>query len=679
MRKFNLLFNGIILLALIIALVGNPGSLVQAAPQRTVHRADPRLLQMAEANPQAMFAVIIQKEAKNKDLKGESPEAAVGRGGGKLLKKLDLIVSFSAEATGREIMNLAKNPKIRWISADAPMISTAGPGLDAARDEFSATAYDGNSGNVSWAGNWSEVGEGTSAASGLIQVVADTKCDGNSGNCLRLDPNGAPGTAVYRGIDLGGVVSVYLSFSRNNLLNASLGIGEEVKLEISSNGGLTWTTLKTYSSLLHTGVGLESFDISAFASPATQIRFLISKSQAGARYIYFDNIEIAFARPSAFLQTIRADQLGLNGSGITVAVLDSGISSLHPDFTTSSTNHTSRIIAEKKFGGFLTTSDLHGHGSHVAGIVGGNGNASNGKYKGVAPGVNLVNVKVGNDLGMAYESDMVAGLQWILENKEAHNIRVVNISMNSTVAQSYHTSPLSAAVEILWFNGIVVVVSAGNNGTAGGPVTLYPPANDPFVITVGATEDKGTSGLEDDNLAVFSAHGITEDGFAKPELVAPGRNVIAPLAGLENGIFNQHPRHRVNEYYFRMSGTSMAAPAVSGAIALLLQDEPHLSPDQVKYRLMNTANRNWLGYDSARSGAGCLDVFEAVNGLSTESANVGITVSQMLSTGNEPILGGSVGWNSVGWNSVGWNSVGWNSVGWNSVGWNASTSTTWDD
>jgi serine protease AprX len=213
-----------------------------------------------------------------------------------------------------------------------------------------------------------------------------------------------------------------------------------------------------------------------------------------------------------------------------------------------------------------------------------------------------------------------------------------------------------------------VVASAGNNGTS----TLYPPANDPFVITVGATDDKATPTTDDDRLATFSAYGMDENGFAKPELVAPGRLIVGLLPANDKlSMSRGHAANRVDTTYFKMSGTSVSAPMVSGAIALLLQDEPGLTPDQVKYRLMVTANKDWPGYDPATAGAGYLDVYAAVYGTTTESANTGLPASQLLLSGLDPVAWNSVNWNSVNWNSVNWNSVNWNSVNWNSVNWNS--------
>jgi len=360
----------------------------------------------------------------------------------------------------------------------------------------------------------------------------------------------------------------------------------------------------------------------------------------------------------------------LIGQGIGVAVIDSGIS-LDPDFSATIYNKGSRLIKQISFSSnSQTVNDTYGHGTFVAGIVGGNGSDSDRLYLGVAPEINLISLKISDESGMAYESDTVAAMQWVLANKASYNIRVVNLSINSTVEQSYHTSPLDAAAEILWFNGIVVVASAGNKGPAGSYNTVSAaPANDPFIITVGASDEKGTTDRTDDVIAPFSARGITSDGFSKPEMVAPGTSIISVLSKLSPWDEQYPDRNVLNGEYFRLSGTSMAAPMVAGAVALLLQDEPNLTPDQVKYRLMQTG--------SPRSTTiAYLDVYAAVTGVTTESANTGLQASQLLWSGSEPVTWTSVNWNSVNWNSVNWNSVNWNSVNWNSVNWN---SVNWTD
>jgi serine protease AprX len=342
--------------------------------------------------------------------------------------------------------------------------------------------------------------------------------------------------------------------------------------------------------------------------------------------------------------------------------VDSGIA--------STPNLQGRVVANVNFNhNEHSANDKYGHGTFVADIAAGDGTVSGGTYIGVAPRANILNVRVSNDDGMSAESDVVNSLQWILENKTQYNIRVVNLSLNSGTMQSYNTSPLDAAVEILWFNNIVVVVSAGNNGTS----SLFPPANDPFVITVGAIDDKGTVSLGDDQVAPFSAYGVDELGRTKPDLVAPGKDIIALLPqNSDLKISMQHAGNRINGNYFRMSGTSLAAPMVSGAVALLLQGEPNLNADQVKRRLKSTAantSRGWTGYNPATAGAGILDIQAAVNTATYTTSNGNLPVSHLLWTGSHPPNWGSANWASVDWASVDWASVDWASVDWASVDW----------
>jgi serine protease AprX len=380
---------------------------------------------------------------------------------------------------------------------------------------------------------------------------------------------------------------------------------------------------------------------------------------------------------SVYLETIGATRLWneapyMQGQNERVAYADSGFFP-HVDLREMNNPSSPLRIKGVNFSHAPSILDLYGHGTHIAGLIAGNGNGSDGSYMGVAPQAYLQSVKVCGGLGACFTSDVIEGLQWINEHGHNLGIRVVNISINSAVQESYLTNPLCAALEILWFNGYVVVVSAGNRAES----ALYPPANDPFLITVGATDDHGTPLIEDDTMAVFSAYGTTTDGFTKPDLVAPGVNMVSLMNSKTSILALQHPDHRLPEYtaplggYFNMSGTSMSSAIVSGAIALLLQDEPDLNPDQVKFRLMATAAKadRWPGYDPYRAGAGYLDIYSAVHANTFETANTGVLFSRLIVLGPGVTNWGSVNWGSVNWGSVNWGSVNWGSVNWGSVNW----------
>ena len=415
--------------------------------------------------------------------------------------------------------------------------------------------------------------------------------------------------------------------------------------------------------------------INAFAAEMTAEAALELAASPAVRWVSLDASLEQAGKPApapapvtnnTYLETLGVRNLwnmGVNGTGIGVAVIDSGITnSLDVPLKRSATFNPNS----------MSTQDYYGHGTHIGGIVAGTGALSAGKFMGVAPGVNLISLKVCDETGMAYESDVVAAMQWILGNRTQYNIRVVNLSLNSTVQQSYHTSPLDAAAEILWFNGFVVVASAGNS-SANTPIDLIKaaPANDPFIIVVGATDEKGTSAYTDDTAADFGAYGVTGEGFIKPDIFAPGANIISVLSG-QSSWDETAPDRVVDGTYFRLSGTSMAAPMVTGTVALLLQDEPNLTPDQVKYRLLKATSRSLARKVGKNTySIPYLDSYAAITGTTTQSANTGLTASQLLWTGSEPITWGSVAWNSVAWNSVAWNSVAWNSVAWNSVAWNS--------
>jgi serine protease AprX len=291
--------------------------------------------------------------------------------------------------------------------------------------------------------------------------------------------------------------------------------------------------------------------------------------------------------PSTYDQTLGVVTSGPGahtGAGVGVAVIDTGIDGELPDFQGA---NGSRVIATAVTNPHATTAtDGYGHGTDVAGIIGGNGNNRSpsdklkGEYVGVAPDANLISIKASDENGNATVLDVIYGLQFAVDHKAQYNIRVLNMSLDSQTPQSYTTDPLDAAAEAAWMHGITVVVAAGNQGDDPGAVS-YAPANDPYVITVGAINENGTPAPGDDAIVGWSSRGTTQDGFQKPDVYAPGAHIVSVLA--PNSAFaGMCPACIIGGEYIHASGTSMAAPMISGLVADLVQDHPFWSPDQVK-------------------------------------------------------------------------------------------------
>jgi len=409
---------------------------------------------------------------------------------------------------------------------------------------------------------------------------------------------------------------------------------------------------------------------------------------------------------------VAAAQYGFDGTGIGVAVIDSGIAA-HPDLNNA--NGTSRVVYSQSFVLLdSTTSDKFGHGTHVSGLVGGSGASSgtaNGyaaTYAGMAPNVNLINLRVLDQNGLGTDSQVIAAIEEAITLKNTYNIRVINMSLGRPVFESYTLDPVDQAVEAAWKAGIVVVAAAGNNGRFGltnGFGTIGVPANDPAVITVGATMTEDTATRVDDKIASYSSKGPTViDHIVKPDLVAPG-NAQVSLRAAGSTMDVLYPQYEVTStngtsHYFVLSGTSMATPIVSGAVALMLQQTPSLTPDQVKARLMKTAWKSFGQYtyshdslgnlynnesDLFTYGAGYLDINAALGDtdLATGMAlsptavvnsNGSVTIANTSPDSN--FAGSSVVWGatSVVWgNSVVWGS---NAISSTSVVWGA-TSVVW--
>jgi serine protease AprX len=315
--------------------------------------------------------------------------------------------------------------------------------------------------------------------------------------------------------------------------------------------------------------------------------------------------------------------LGYDGSGVGVAIIDSGITPWHDDLTDPGVIGSQRVAQFVDFvNGQTLPYDDYGHGTHVAGIVAGNGFDSSGRRTGIAPGALLVVLKTLNDAGSGRISDVIAALDYVVDHKTQFNIRVVNLSVAAAVNESYTTDFLAQATRQAVEQGIVVVAAAGNKGrnsmgrTQYGAITA--PGNAPWVLTVGASSHMGTTDRADDVMAGFSSRGPTRfDYAAKPDLVAPGVG-IESLSAPGSTLYSNYSAYLLGgtvptSYppYLSLSGTSMASPVVAGTVALMLQANPSLTPNAVKAILQYTA-QIYAGYDWLTEGAGFLNAAGAV-------------------------------------------------------------------
>lgn len=288
---------------------------------------------------------------------------------------------------------------------------------------------------------------------------------------------------------------------------------------------------------------------------------------------------------------------GYTGKNITIAVLDTGVYR-HSELA-------GRIIGFRDFiNERSAVYDDNGHGTHVAGCAAGSGAL----YCGPAKEALIVGVKVLNKIGSGSLSTVIQGVQWCIEQKEELRIRIINLSLGSEAYQSYQDDPVCQAVARAWEAGILVCCAAGNSGPQ--PRTINSPATHPLILTVGASNDRGTSDPSDDRMADFSSRGPTFDGLAKPDVVAPGVNIIAARSP-GSFIDKQDKSARVGDHHLSLSGTSMATPICAGVAAQIVQKNPGISPDEIKNILISTA-KTLPQADEFDQGAGLISAAEAV-------------------------------------------------------------------
>ena len=399
----------------------------------------------------------------------------------------------------------------------------------------------------------------------------------------------------------------------------------------------------------------------------------------------YDDSEVA----SNFVRSTGASAAwdsGNHGEGVGVAVIDTGISSMN-DFK-------GRLVHGPDLSGEGRAVDTYGHGTVMAGLIGGDGHdsasRSSGAFTGVAPESTLVSVKAAGANGAADVSTMLQAMHWVAAYKDQFNIRVLNLSWGTNATSNPAADPLNYAVQRLWKAGIVVVVAAGNSGNAQGTITK--PGDDPNVITVGAYNDNGDSDVSNDVVPAWSSRGPTSTGLVKPDIVAPGRTLVSSRS-FGSTIERENPRALVSPSYIKGSGTSQAAAVVSGLAALLVKAHPDWTPDQVKAALRNTADPI-SGYGQYAQGKGRVDFDEALTtnpGAAVQQSPAGTGLGSIQASrggmslyadcnqdGTYEVIQGEIDvwcnpWNGASWTGASWTGASWTGASWTGASWTGAS------
>jgi len=436
--------------------------------------------------------------------------------------------------------------------------------------------------------------------------------------------------------------------------------GKNTKLIVQLNGPLS-LTLQTLISVLGGTITATFNNLDAFAVTIPETSLLQLSLLSNITYMSLD-------RPVALMGHISTTSgaeavrtsgpLGstLDGTGVGIAVLDSGVYVNHKSFEALGA---ARVVVNKDFTGERRTDDAFGHGSHVAAIAAGNGNISNGAYKGIAPNASLLNLRVLNSQGEGTTSGLLAAMDWLISNRVIYNVRVVNLSLGAAAIDSYLNDPICKAARKLVNAGVVVVAAAGNNGRNENNQKVYgqihSPGIEPSVITIGASNTFNTDSRYDDGVTTYSSRGPTRgswsdtsglkhyDNLVKPDLVAPGNKIVSAEAP-GNLLVTQHPELDMNvstdptRNMMQLSGTSMATPVVSGAVALMLQANPKLSPGLIKSILMYTA-QPLAGFNQFEQGTGELNIEGSIRlaQLVRKDLSNSTALGESMLTGGAPV------------------------------------------